>query len=97
MTATPIDDLETWIAAYQQAKHNAAQWAETAEQIKARITDALAAADAEVGTVNGKPAVKWSYVGSNRVDVKALKEDHPEIAAKYTIQQTSRRFTVVGD
>lgn len=91
-----IDDLATWVTAYQEAQRNAAQWSDTADQIKARITEALTNASAEIGTIGGQPAVKWVPVVSRRVDTKAFKTDHPELAEKYTVLSTSRRFTVIG-
>ena len=37
-------------------------------------------------------AARWAPVSSNRVDVKALRDAHPEIAAEFTRSTTTRRF-----
>lgn len=38
--------------------------------------------------------VRYITVTSNRIDTTAIKKEMPEIAAKYTKQNTSRRFSV---
>ena len=38
--------------------------------------------------------ITWKPVTSNRLDTKALKLELPEIAARYTKQNTSRRFVL---
>lgn len=77
------------------------QWLDAYRQIKARIdadTEQLARCrehlegfigDAEVATVDGEPVLtyKWSKP-TERIDVKALREKDPALAAQ---------FTVVGD
>ena len=94
---TPIDDLATWVAAYREACANRDQWAQIADRAKQQITQQLERDAADVGTVNGRPAVKWTAVTSKRLDTKALKEKDPEIAARYTVETTSRRFTVLDE
>lgn len=92
---TELDELATWIAAYREATSNAKQWQETADRAKEHITAALTEANAEVGTVDGRPAVRWTIVESARVDTKKLRSEHPEIVAQFTVPSQSRRFTVV--
>lgn len=50
--------------------------------------------DADVGTVDGVPAVTWKQAKPSRVfDAKAFREAMPDLAAKYEIEkQGSRRF-----
>lgn len=96
-TATPIDDVATWLTAYQEACRNRDQWAEIADRAKQQITQQLDRNAAEIGTVNGRPAVRWTTVTSNRLDTKTLKVKDPELAERYTVTSTSRRFTVVQD
>lgn len=38
--------------------------------------------------------IRWITVKSNRLDTTAIKEELPEVAARYTKQTESRRFTV---
>lgn len=42
----------------------------------------------------GAYKVTWKPVTSDRVDIKALKADRPEVAAAYTKKTTVRRFSV---
>lgn len=48
--------------------------------------------DAEVATIGGKVAATWKASTTNRIDTKAFKEAHPDLAAEFTTQSTSRRF-----
>jgi putative phage-type endonuclease len=43
----------------------------------------------------GEPIARWPSVETARVDVAALRRDHPTLAAQYTTTTTSRRFTIV--
>ena len=42
----------------------------------------------------GKYSISWKPVGTDRLDVKVLKEKEPEIYEKYLKTTVSRRFTV---
>lgn len=90
-----VDQLAVWIAAYREATSNAKQWQDTAERAKEHITATLAAADAEVGTVDGKPAVRYTIVESTRLDTKKLRAEHPELVDQFSVPSSSRRFTIV--
>lgn len=46
-------------------------------------------------TVNGKPVISWKNQITNRIDTTALKEEMPEIAAKFTKASESRRFVAL--
>ncbi len=93
---TAIDDLGTWLAAYQQACTHRDQWADVADRAKQQITQRLDEHTAQVGTIAGRPAVKWNHVASRRIDTKALKEKDPELAELYTVETSTRRFTLIG-
>lgn len=95
--ATPIDDLATWLAAYREACANRDQWSKIADRAKQQITQQLERNAADTGTLDGRPAVRWTAVTSQRLDIKALKEKDPELAERYTVETTSRRFTVLDD
>lgn len=94
---TPIDELATWIDAYRTACTNRDQWSEIADRAKQQITQQLEREAADVGTINGRPAVRWTTVTSHRLDTKTLKAKDPELAERYTVTSTSRRFTVLDD
>jgi len=44
---------------------------------------------------DGEPIARWPAVQTGRVDLDALRKDHPTLAAQYTKATTSRRFTIV--
>ncbi len=69
------------------------------------IDEAQAAADAlrdrikalmgdDETLIAGPFKVTYKPVTTSRIDSKALKQDHPDIAAEYTRTTTSRRFLV---
>lgn len=89
----PIDGLAVWIAAYREATDSAKKWTEIADRAKEQITKAIG--DAEIGTVDGQPAARWSVVNSSRLDTKKLRAEHPDIAEQFTVPTTTRRFTLV--
>jgi predicted phage-related endonuclease len=95
MNETPIDDLATWLAAYQHATINAKQWSDTAERAKEHITAHLDKINADVGTIDGKPAVRWTTIESHRLDVKKLRAEYPDLADKFSRPTVTRRFTIV--
>lgn len=97
MTATPVDDMSTWIDAYKVACGNRDHWSEIADRAKQQIIQRLDKAGADTGTINGREAVKWTHVTTNRIDTKALKDKDPELAARYTVTSESRRFGLVKD
>lgn len=69
-----------------------------AEELQAEI-DALSEAvksfmGSEETMITGAFKVSYKNVTSNRLDSAALKRDLPNVAALYTRQTTTRRFTV---
>lgn len=94
-STTPIDDLATWVTAYQQACTNRNQWADIADRAKQQITQLLAQASAEFGTIGGRPVVRWEPVTTRKIDVKTLRAKDPDLAERYTYTTTTRRFTIL--
>lgn len=43
----------------------------------------------------GNWVIRWTKVLTNRLDSKALKAELPELAARFTRQTESRRFSIV--
>ena len=52
--------------------------------------------DNEGGQSAAGYSVNWKSVNSNRLDTARLKADHPEIIEQYSIQSTSRRFSITA-
>lgn len=69
-----------------------------AEELSAEIEAAQDEIKAIMGTAEelsaGAFKVTWKPVATSRIDTTALKKELPDIAAKYTTQSTTRRFTV---
>lgn len=55
----------------------------------------LALGEAEAGLVEGHRVVTWKTVTSRRVDTKALREAHPDVADAHTVETVSRRFVLM--
>lgn len=91
----PIDELATWVNAYREACTNRDNWGAIADRAKEQIAKHLEEADAEIGTVNGYPTVRYTHVTSNRFDTKRFKSDHPEMVDDYQTTSQSRRFTLI--
>lgn len=47
---------------------------------------------AEAGEVHGQRVVTWKTTTSRRLDTTALRDDHPQLAAQYSTETTTRRF-----
>lgn len=95
MTDAALDPIDDWVKRYREAKELGRLAAEKADEARAVIAEWLDQRNAEVGTLNGEPAVKWTVIRSNRLDTKALREDHPDIAASYTRETTSNRMDLL--
>ena len=89
-----LDALVNWVVHLKQLRQDRAQIDEQIELAEGHIKDALG--DAEVGTLNGEPIVKWTHVITNRFDQKAAKAllTDDQVAA-CTKPSESRRFTIV--
>jgi putative phage-type endonuclease len=72
--------------AYARQDRLAAQDREkkAANRVKAFLTDCA------VATVDGKPVVSWKPQARSSLDIKRLRDEHPDLAAEYTTEQTIR-------
>jgi len=52
--------------------------------------------EAEIGLVDGKPRVTWKKHQSSRIDLDALRNQEPQLAARFTVKSGFRRFAIVG-
>lgn len=60
------------------------------DEIDAQVMAAMG--DAEEATLGGQVVVTWKSTVRKTVDTKALRAEHPEVAAAYTVANESRRF-----
>lgn len=65
------------------------------EQIKAVIQDRMG--QAEHGSLNGRPVVRWARHVRTALDQKALRRDAPDVFDRYVTTSVVRRFTVLPD
>lgn len=93
---TPLDELKGWLDVYRAAAAEKARAEDVMAQARERIEHALG--DDEVGTVDGQPVVRWTFVRSERFDVKKAKALLGDDAAACLVPMETRRFTLVtGD
>lgn len=103
MTDTPdtttanIDALAGWLDVYRESRRARDTAQEAMDLARGKIEAALG--DAEVGTVRGVPAVRWTHTTTRRLDQKLLKATIPaDVLATCYLESRSRRFTTVdGD
>jgi len=93
MTDTrPLDDLTGWIDVLRYAIAEKTRIESVIAQARGKLEDALG--EAEVGTVDGAPVVKWTYVTSSRFDQKKARDFLGDTADDFMTQTTTRRFTL---
>lgn len=80
------DLVEAYRLAKQEEKAAAADAQALANQLEALL------GTAELGLYGGRPIVTWKRVQSERVDLKALREEHPKLVRRYTRTETARRL-----
>ena len=77
-------ELRQWLALIEEAQAQA-------EALKDEIKAAMGEAEAVQA---GEYKISWKNVASSRLDTAALKKALPEIAARFTKESTTRRFTI---
>lgn len=86
-----IKEIETKAQELQELKR-------MREELEAEIeaaTDAIKAAmGAEESVVAGAYKITWKPVESTRMDAKALQKALPEVAARFMVKTTVRRFCI---
>ena len=85
--------MDEMLARLRQHKRTIAELKQAAEAIEAEIKAELTARGVDVlETPHYK--VSWKITSSTRLDVKALKEERPEIYARYAVASASKRFVI---
>ena len=77
-------ELRQWLAIIEEAQAEV-------EALKDEIKAAMGEAEAVQA---GEYKISWKNVTSSRLDTAALKKALPEIAARFTRESTTRRFTI---
>ena len=85
-----IDDRLTELRRY---KHTVEELKEKMEAIESEIKAEMESRGVEQ-LLTKHYKVTWKAVSSTRLDTRALKEERPEIYARYAVTAESRRFMV---
>lgn len=88
-------DATNWLALIRQCDRDIKDLEETKKLARGHLERMMG--DAELGLVDGRPAVHWTVVSSRRLDHKKLKEQAPDLVEACTVTQLSRRFTLAGE
>jgi predicted phage-related endonuclease len=85
-----------FLTAYIEAKAKVKEWTEKADIARQQVEAAMG--DCEVGLVNGREAVRWTTVESNRLDTKKIRELlPPEMVEQLEVTTIARRFSIVDE
>jgi len=84
-----INEIMKELAQWQRIQEEAA---EAVEALKDKIKEHMTAAGVDTLTGDEHKAT-YKTVTSSRIDTAALKKGHPDIAAAYTKQTETKRFT----
>lgn len=95
MSGANLNELRSAVALLRWAKQRKAE----IKEIEDRAAEAVKAAmgDAELGMMDDQLVVTWKGYKRTALDQKALKEEHPEIAALYQKTTVVRRFEVLDE
>lgn len=91
----PIDDLASLVDQLRTARDEERAAKERAEEARDQILSRMINEGYKIGTVNGRPAVQWVPVTSNRFQTRKFQAAHPDLAAEYTEPSTSNRLEVL--
>ncbi len=86
------EDAEFWLKDYTDAVAKFKDAEANLDSIKNYFR--MMVSDAAAGYVGNRKVVSNPEVGSTRIDVAALKEKYPEIAAELTVKSHHRRLTI---
>lgn len=86
------DDADEWLADFTRAKREAEEANSRLNEIKNYFR--MMVGDAGAGYLRDRKVVSYPEVTSSRIDVEALKRDHPEVAQAVTVQSSYRRLTI---
>ena len=77
-------ELRQWLALIEEAQ----------AQVEALKDEIKAAMGEKEALQAGEYKISWKNVTSSRLDTAALKQALPEIAARFSKESTTRRFTI---
>jgi predicted phage-related endonuclease len=86
-------DAGAWLGLIRRCDQQIKDLEETKRVARQRIEQLLG--ENEVGTLDGRPVVRWTVVPSRRFQQKKFQEQHPDLYEAFTSTSVSRRFTLV--
>ena len=89
------DEARQWLRTYNDAKAREQAAAEEAERAANLLRAALG--EAEEGRLDGQTVVTWKATKRRDIDTRRLREDLPDVAARYERVSQVRRFVVKGE
>ena len=78
--AKPLDDIATVVANWRAARAKEAEWKKAKEELAAAIAKHLDGA--EIGTLNGAPALTLKTIKETRLNQQLLQKLYPDVFAE---------------
>ena len=88
-----VNEISTKAREYKELQNFISQLQDEADAIKAEITAAMEVKNVDT-IATDLFTIRWTAYQSSRVDTTALKNELPDIAARYSKTTTARRFQV---
>lgn len=90
-----LDAIADWVAVYRKAKDAEKLAKEKAEEARAIIAATLDETEAEFGTVDDEPVIRWRSISATRLDTKKLREQYPDLADEFSVTKPSMRMEIL--
>ncbi|AJK27377.1 hypothetical protein PBI_KRATIO_48 [Mycobacterium phage Kratio] len=87
---TDISTVAGHVDLLRHARAEKARWSEIEEAAKSAIVEAIGTATE--GTIDGRVVVTRKEITTNRLDGKALRKAHPDLADMFTRASVSNRI-----
>ncbi|AXQ63223.1 hypothetical protein I5G72_gp50 [Mycobacterium phage Collard] len=87
---TDISTVAGHVDLLRHARAEKARWSEIEEAAKSAIVEAIGTATE--GTIDGRVVVTRKEITTNRLDGKALRKAHPDLADTFTRASVSNRI-----
>lgn len=93
MTELDMSNLREIVNVYRAASAEILRWTKVKNDLNGTIKGVMG--DAEIGKVDGVPALRKTVIRTTRFDLAAFKEEFPDLADQYTVETTQVRLTVI--
>jgi predicted phage-related endonuclease len=93
MTEVDLESVRGAVELLRYCRTQRAKIKEVEDNAKAAVQDAMG--DADIGLLDGEPAIQWPTFKENRFDSAAFRADHAELWEQYKAANEKRRFDVV--